>query len=79
MLSDLCQHLLQKNRSDISPVEGIVDFVVTSKNRCKFLVHNRQKFKLGEMINIAGHGTYYVSCIRRHENDYIYATRTRKL
>ena len=78
MLSDLCEHMLQKNRSDIPPLEGVEDFVVTSKNRCKFLVDNRQKFKLGEMIHIAGYGTYYVSCTRRHKNDYIYATRTLK-
>ena len=79
MLSDLCQHLLQKNRSDIPPLENVHDFVVTSKNGCKFLVDECQKFKLNDIVHIAGHGTYYVSSTRRHENDYIYATRTRKL
>lgn len=79
MLSDLCQHLLQKKRTDIPPLEGVVDFVVTSKNRCKFLVDKRKKFRLNEIVHIAGHGTYYVSCNRRQNNDYIYATRTRKI
>ncbi len=77
MLSDLCQHLLQKNRTNIPALEDVEDFVVTSKKRCKFLVDKRQKFKVGDMVYIANHGTYYISCIRRHDNAYIYATKTR--
>lgn len=77
MLSDLCQHLLKKNRSDIPPLMGVQDFVVTSKNRCKFLVDKKEKLKINDIVHIAGHGTYYISCIRRHDNAYIYATKTR--
>ena len=79
MLADLCASMLQKKCSDIPPLRGVTDIVITSKNRCKFLVDKSQNFKLGDTVHIAGHGTYYVSCLRRNDNDYIYATRTRKL
>lgn len=79
MLADLCASMLQKKCSDIPPLTGVTDIVITSKNRCKFLVDKSQNFKLGDTVHIEGYGIYYVSCLKRNDNDYIYATRTRKL
>lgn len=77
MLSDLCQHFLKKSRTDIPVLEEVQDFVITSKKRCKFLVDNRQKFQVGDIVHISGYGTYYISCTQNRKNAYIYATKTR--